>query len=263
LFKTNNIYSFSLLKGGDGNDGLKGRDALKSEVDCNYSKQSHNYWMCNPNNGKTEIWDRYMHQEKGADRRIKVFTLGNQGECGTNGKNPGKGGIGGLSGYSGVFIHKINSISHRIHDNSKIRLGKNGSHGSHGLGGYRGDSYQRVYYIREIPTYAKALSFGFAALGNRYSFLEESEKEFEINGNKFSPPWDRSIPSQDRCHTNYYNPNEIEKNSKSQIQPQNSQIDLFSHETQYLKFISNLELKESKLHERDFFKLLLKGNNTL
>jgi hypothetical protein len=239
-------------------------------VDCNYSKQSHNYWICNPNNGKTIIWDKILHQERGVDEREKAYTLRNEGECGTNGKNPGKGGSGGLSGFSGVFIHKINSISHRTYDNSLDRLGINGNHGKAGLGGYRGDWYERIYYIREIPVYAKALSFGLAGLGDINGFASEVFPLLKIltlpivvKDIKFWFPWDRSIPSENRCHSTHAGYNPTEKNSKSQIQPKNSHIDLYSHETEYLKFISNQELKESKLQERNFYKLLLKGKNTL
>ena len=170
--------------------------------------------------------------------------LRNEGECGTNGKNPGKGGSGGLSGFSGVFIHKINSISHRIHDNSLDRLGINGNHGKAGLGGYQGDSAKRQYYIGEVSVFAKITSFGIN------SVLDENGYENDA---------DFTIPSIKRCNSTQDGNNPKEKNSKAQIQPQKSNTDFYSHETEYLNFISKLELKESRLLEREFCKHLLKN----
>jgi hypothetical protein len=223
----------------------------------------------------------------------KIYTLRKEGECGTNGKNPGKGGYGGLNGFSGVFILKANNISHFIHDNSMKKVGTNGNHGQAGLGGYRGNSFERIYIILESSIIVKIFSFGFASFFDVNGYLSELIKKKDISGKgrkiiyvnkgstyssldyhiedgvfnmgsrKYPYPWDRSVPTQERCQSTHDGYNPKEKNSKSQIQPQNSQIDLNSHETEYLMFISNLELIESKLQERDFYKLLLKGNKTL
>jgi hypothetical protein len=220
-------------------------------VDCNYSKRDSNDWICNPNNGKTVIAGfKKVYKNIGSQ---KFYELQNKGECGTNGKNPGKGGSGGLSGFSGVFIQKIKSISHLNHDNSINRLGIHANHGKAGLDGYRGDSYERQYLIYEPYENSIVSSFGLLYFWYENGFVSDLRKVDQ----------DRKYPTRERCQSTHDSYNPKEKNSKSQIQPQNSQTDLSSHETEYLKFISNLELKESKLQERDFYKLLLKGNNTL
>jgi hypothetical protein len=224
-------------------------------VDCNYSKRGFNDWICNPNNNKTVIT---FIKDVG---EYKTYELRNKGECGTNGKNPGKGGSGGLSGFSGVFIQKIKSISHLNHDNSINRLGIHGNHGKGGIGGYAGNSYLRTYHIYEPPVIWTVGTLGYAAILYRNGFMFDSVTYYIPDTKPWG--WDRIIPTQERCQSTHDGYNPKEKNSKSQIQPQNSQTDLSSHETEYLKFISNLELKESKLQERDFNKLLLKGNNTL
>ena len=72
-----------------------------------------------------------------------------------NGKDSGKSGSGGSSGYVGVFTLKFKNISHLIYDNSMSRLGINGNHGHAGLGGFKGNSYERIYFINEIPLFEK------------------------------------------------------------------------------------------------------------
>ena len=238
----NNFRTLFYFEGGDGDDGFQVANASLSQVDCNYSKRGINDYICEPNNNKTRIVGFFEKKSTFSFKHNKWYYLLNDGECGTNGKDSGEGGVGGLSGFPGVF----KSMSEDIHyKNARWdQLGITAKHGKAGLGGYQGDSAKRQYYIGEVSVFAKITSFGIN------SVLDENGYENDA---------DFTIPSIKRCNSTQDGNNPKEKNSKAQIQPQKSNTDFYSHETEYLNFISKLELKESRLLEREFCKHLLKN----
>ena len=199
-----------------------------------------------------------VDMEKGGEKIVnqaKIFTLQNDGQCGINGKNSGKSGNGGLSGYSCVFIYG----SERNNHNSRKRLGITANHGKAGSEGYKGDSEERIYLIQEASIFSTIIFSGLPTFYNKNGFVSDIYKtEININNTfdflnktfgflkkEYPYPWDRYISTRERCRTTRdgYNPNE--KNSMSQVQPEKPQIDFDNQEREYLKFLEDLQLKES------------------
>ena len=132
--------------------------------------------------------------------------------------------------------------------------GNAGVSGKPGSGSEQGNNAWKSFHVAERSMWTKVLTLGVLAL-----------KPFNFeNFENFNSGKDSGITSNSgrKCHNTGSGIIPTENNSKLQIQPQKSKIDFYSNETEYLKFISNLELKESKLQERDFCKTLFKKQIT-
>ena len=230
-------YTF-LFAGGNGYDGLDGRDALRSQVDCNFSE---NDCICAPNNGKTKI--KHFEDSLTDFMHIKIYTLENKGECGTKGGNSGRGGAGGINGYSGSFINRFE----KIHDYKVKRIGESGNSGLSGLRGFQGQSVIREYTIKIPRQHTKILTFGLKETENGYTDKHLNDEPH----------------TKQRCDNPADGFRPQDKNTKSQLQPQKQEIYFHSHVIEYIKFITSLKLNKSRLIEREFCKYLISNTKDL
>jgi hypothetical protein len=157
------------------------------------------------------------------------------GECGSPGGNAGQGGSGGVRGLTGVILFMENESHSFIESKSLGVDGVDGSHGNPGTGGERGQTVEKIF------KYHKTI------FKTTEEWDESSKKYYDI--------------VEKNCNNNGNIPEG--KNSQSRILPTNTPQNFYDADTEYIKFLTemNLKFKNNKLLERNFLKSLMKRNN--
>ena len=219
--------------GGDGAEGVKGEDALYSEIKIKQildeipsmgtiGGHKPSYRKSRPD----PVGDTLLLNHTVLSLTKDIWYFIKYGKPGYKGGNAGRGGEGGYNGYEGSILLIDRSVIKQTKSWLNVTTGgQDGEPGVIGLGGNMGSSAIKGYYQTAASLNMKQ---GF---NDKYSRMEKS-----------------SIRAQSGVlHSGL--------NSKSKISPSESKVDYYDIKNKYLEFLSEedkLRFKNSKLTERNF-----------